>query len=196
MSQAFEGKVVLVGDTQVGKSSLVSKYNNLTNPLQQQNLNTVGVDTIQCTVAYNDETINLNVWDTAGQENFRCLVPVYARNSQVGLIVFDTSNKETFLNLEEWYNFLKQQADCTIILVANKSDLTPAVNNEEILKFTETHDNIEIYHTSAVTGDGVEILFQAIASVVDHKRKERKKATTINIQPTEDPNTNANKSCC
>ena len=115
-----KGKVVFVGDTGVGKTSIIYKYmrnEKLVVPTIAGNSTPIDVH------LNNGNTVKLNVWDTSGSDNYQCLVPMYARTSQVAIIAFDITNEETFEHVENWLKYLNTNSNTpNIFLVGNKLD--------------------------------------------------------------------------
>ena len=116
-------KVVIVGDSGVGKTNLISRY--LKNQFKQDSKATVGVEFGEKTLTFNNLKIKAQIWDTAGQERFRAITNMYYKGSKGALIVFDLTSKATFINAEKWLNEIRKTADPNInlILIGNKSDL-------------------------------------------------------------------------
>lgn len=175
-------KVVILGDSQVGKTSIL---NCQLHGYQPPNLNpTIGCHCNDITMDIEDKTVILQVWDTAGQEMYKSLVPVYLRGARAAIVVFSITDKESFNSLDLWYNFLHETLTekTPVFLVANKIDLIkPNLSAEEKLNvpnnqqnykqivddntlnsFAETHDS-KLFKVSAIKGTGVEELFTAIA---------------------------------
>lgn len=187
-----EFKVVLIGDHAVGKTSLINRfYRDIFNDAEPP---TIAASYLQVPVTVNDVTIKLNIWDTAGDERFHCIVPLYARTAQVLITVFDISNTETFNNAKEWLNNLVEEIGKIPIafMVANKMDLKPSADlslYEKWAKSNSTH----FESTSAKEGTNVKKLFMRIAEILSemgvHPRTERKFRPNIAEQDTSD-------SCC
>ena len=189
-----KGKVVFVGDAGVGKTSIINFYNKITGETQS----TVGANSITCVVPFQDHDITLNVWDTAGQENFQCLVPMFARCAQVAIIVYDVSSVQSFENIDIWYNQMKENSQVPhIIICANKSDLPTDINADMINKLKERID-CPIYRTSAVTGSGIDILFTAIGEIVDESNYVENQAVLPHVDfvnPVDQTNHHSKKCC-
>jgi small GTP-binding protein len=112
----------------------------------------------------NNEKIELSVWDTAGQEKFRSLVPLYTRHAALVILVFDVSSRTSFEGLTPWLEKLRSEMGvaCPIFVVANKIDLANLVPRDEVKCWAHQND-CTAYFTSAITGDGVSDLFRAVA---------------------------------
>lgn len=117
-------KLVLLGEAAVGKSSLVLRF--VSNDFQENKEPTIGAAylTQRCTI--DDRTIKFDIWDTAGQERFASLAPMYYRNAQAALVVYDLTKPQSFIKARHWVKELHEQAskDIVIALVGNKYDIT------------------------------------------------------------------------
>lgn len=120
-------KVLIIGDSAVGKSSIMSRYAD--SSYTDSYISTIGVDFKIRTTDHNDKKIKLQIWDTAGQERFRTIVSSYYRSSHAILVVYDITDRTSFNNIGFWLNEVKRYttnngADCAIIIVGNKVDLS------------------------------------------------------------------------
>lgn len=198
MSAAIRGKVVVVGDTGVGKTALVVKYK--TGDLEETEA-TIGANSIQCDVKFaDDKIIKLNVWDTAGQDDFKCLLPMYTRGAEVAVIVFDVTRRPTFNHVEDWVSFFQEEGNtCKIIVACNKNDLpNHAVDISEVEAFCEGK-GIQYFSTSAKSGDGIDYLFFAIADIVNKNETNVPKTKVVNFTHPAMVNLKGQKkngSCC
>ncbi len=116
-------KVVLIGDSGVGKTNLLSRY--LKNEFSFDSKTTVGVEFGAKRIDLDGVKIKAQIWDTAGQERFRSITNAYYKGAKGALLVYDVTRRETFDNINKWVPELKQSGDkdVTIILVGNKTDL-------------------------------------------------------------------------
>lgn len=141
-------KVVLIGDTGVGKTNLLSRY--LKNEFSFDSKTTVGVEFGSKRFEIDGYKIKGQIWDTAGQERFRSITNAYYKGAKGALLVYDVTRRETFENISKWVPELKQTGDkdVTIILVGNKSDLENErqVSTEEGNKKAELYRIILYYH--------------------------------------------------
>merc|ERR1719428_2806588 len=116
-------KLVFLGEQSVGKTSLITRfmYDSFDNTYQA----TIGIDFLSKTMYLEDRTVRLQLWDTAGQERFRSLIPSYIRDSTVAVVVYDITNRASFLNTTKWVEDVRTERgnDVIIILVGNKTDL-------------------------------------------------------------------------
>jgi small GTP-binding protein len=158
-------KVVIVGDSTVGKTCLLSRLT--TGQFHPDNLPTIGAAFQNHTIATSKGTATLQIWDTAGQERYRALTPMYYRNAQVIVMVFDLTSTQSFQSLQDWHSDLegKSDNDVQIFVVGNKADLAgERVVEENIAKaFAERIAAVEYLETSAKSGHGVAALFDRVA---------------------------------
>lgn len=116
-------KLVLLGESGVGKSSIVLRF--VTNNFRPYSESTIGASFMTKIIIIDDLPIKFHIWDTAGQEKYHSLAPMYYRGSSVAIIVYDITNKESFKTVKKWINELKQYGpkEILISIVGNKSDL-------------------------------------------------------------------------
>merc|ERR1712130_254203 len=116
-------KVVLIGDSGVGKSNLLSRFTR--NEFNLDSKSTIGVEFATRSIQVDNKTIKAQIWDTAGQERYRAITSAYYRGAVGALLVYDISKQVTFENVERWLNELRDHADNNIVimLVGNKSYL-------------------------------------------------------------------------
>ncbi|KAG9018934.1 Ras- protein RABH1b [Tulasnella sp. 427] len=174
-------KIVLLGDQSVGKTSLITRfmYDTFDNTYQA----TIGIDFLSKTMYLEDRTVRLQLWDTAGQERFRSLIPSYIRDSSVAIVVFDITNRASFLSTSKWIDDVKSERgnEVIIVLVGNKADLSDkrqVTLEEATAKATEL--NIMFMETSAKAGHNVKSLFKKIAMSLPGMEKEGAAAETAN----------------
>ncbi|KAL7410684.1 P-loop containing nucleoside triphosphate hydrolase protein [Mrakia frigida] len=157
-------KLVFLGEQSVGKTSLITRfmYDTFDNTYQA----TIGIDFLSKTMYLEDRTVRLQLWDTAGQERFRSLIPSYIRDSSVAVVVYDISNRASFVNTTKWIDDVRNERgmDVIIVLVGNKTDLNDKrqVTPEELDKKAKELNVLSI-ETSAKAGHNVKSLFKKIA---------------------------------
>ena len=160
-------KVVLIGDSGVGKSNLLSRFTR--NEFNLESKSTIGVEFATRSITVDGKTIKSQIWDTAGQERYRAITSAYYRGAVGALLVYDISKQVTFENVERWLNELRDHADSNIVimLVGNKSDLRHlrAVSTEEASQFAEKH-GLSFIETSALESTNVEEAFQQILTEI------------------------------
>eukprot|EP00451_Oxyrrhis_marina_P001623 CAMPEP_0204271866 /NCGR_PEP_ID=MMETSP0468-20130131/21323_1 /ASSEMBLY_ACC=CAM_ASM_000383 /TAXON_ID=2969 /ORGANISM="Oxyrrhis marina" /LENGTH=215 /DNA_ID=CAMNT_0051247635 /DNA_START=55 /DNA_END=702 /DNA_ORIENTATION=- len=167
-------KVVLIGDSGVGKSNLLSRFTR--NEFNLESKSTIGVEFATKSIEVSGKTIKAQIWDTAGQERYRAITSAYYRGAVGALLVYDITKKVSFDNVENWLNELKDHADPNIVvmLVGNKADLRhlKAVQSEDALKFAE-EKGLAAIETSALDATNVETAFTRILTEI-HNLMSRK----------------------
>eukprot|EP01038_Epipyxis_sp_PR26KG_P010212 gene10212-13740_t len=160
-------KVVLIGDSGVGKSNLLSRFTR--NEFNLESKSTIGVEFATKSIQVDAKTIKAQIWDTAGQERYRAITSAYYRGAVGALLVYDISKHVTFENVERWLKELKDHAEQNIVimLVGNKSDLRHkrAVTTEDAMAFAESN-NLAFIETSALDATGVDEAFRQILTEI------------------------------
>jgi len=154
-------KLIFLGDQYVGKSSILNRfYQDKFEPDYQA---TIGLDFHSKNVSINGNTVRLLLYDTAGQEKFKSLIPMYIRDANIIIVVYDISNKDSFAHTEHWVNETKdlKREDAIFVLVGNKIDLEDkrVVQKKEAEDFA-TEKGFLFYEVSAKTGEKVQELFE------------------------------------
>ena len=190
---AADVKIVLYGLASVGKSSLVMRYKKDT--FDGTNESTIGAAFCTATLYQGSDAIKAQIWDTAGMEKFKSVVPMYLRGATVVIFCFDIPNLD---NIRDGIRFIRNTTDARIVLVQTKIDLYRAnLINEDLtnqLNIFVEREGYKIFHTSAKTGHSVRELFDYCIITGD----KLKKPVQINEQVRlKDDNMNAAKyGCC
>lgn len=176
-------KLVLLGEAAVGKSSLVLRF--VSDDFQENKEPTIGAAFLTQKCSLPNRTIKFEIWDTAGQERFASLAPMYYRNAQSALVVYDVTKPTSFIKARHWVNELKAQASPGIIiaLVGNKLDLVEDSADEEGAESARKVDTEEgqkladdegllFFETSAKSGHNVLQVFLAIANKVPEETRK------------------------
>ena len=157
-------KLILIGNSGVGKSSIIQRY--MKHTFEESYKCTIGVDFLMKTIEIKDKTVKLQLWDTAGQEKYKSMVSSYYSGANVALVVFDLTNHSSFDALPLWIeNYYKNGPEQkNIILIGNKKDMIEErqVTQEEAELFSETN-NMIYFETSAKEGDNIEYVFNYTA---------------------------------
>ncbi|CAK1541249.1 unnamed protein product [Leptosia nina] len=160
-------KVVLIGDSGVGKSSLLSRFTR--NEFNLESKSTIGVEFATRSIEVDGKTIKAQIWDTAGQERYRAITSAYYRGAVGALLVYDIAKHLSYENVERWLRELRDHADQNILimLVGNKSDLRHlrSITTEEAKAFAETN-GLSFIETSALDSTNVEPAFQNILTEI------------------------------
>lgn len=174
----YQFRVILIGDSTAGKSSLLRHFTDGT--FAEVSDPTVGVDFFARLVKVSDGTaIKLQLWDTAGQERFRSITKSYYRNSVGVLLVYDICNRESYMHIPVWMSEAKRYIEphkAVFVLVGCKYDLATKdttgrireVSEEEAKQFAEYH-GIRFFETSAKTGYQVEDVFTCLSQTIYNK---------------------------
>ena len=174
-------KLVLIGDSGVGKTNILTRYTK--NEFSLATQATVGVEFGSKIIKKNDKLIKLQIWDTAGQERYKSITSAYYKGSKGAFVVYDISRKPTFENVDKWIGELKTNAseEVLIMLVGNKSDLEDKreVQIDEVKKKAEQY-KIAFCETSALKGNNIE---QAFDSLIDEiaKKVEKEKLSEVKV---------------
>jgi len=160
-------KLLIIGESGVGKSSLLLRFTDDT--FDPELASTIGVDFKVKTITVDGNKAKLAIWDTAGQERFRTLTPGYYRGAQGVILVYDVANRASFTRLEAWLNELdtfSTKHDIVKMVVGNKIDLPNRdVTREEGLKFARKHHALFI-EASAKTKEGVQCAFEELVEKI------------------------------
>ena len=162
-------RVVLIGNAAVGKTAIIMRFINKTIQLLYEETVGAAFHTFQTKI--DGEQVTIQVWDTAGQEKYRSLGPVYYRNALAAILVFDVTDKQSFLDLDGWIDNFRATAGHSppIFLVGNKIDLESniKVDENEAQKYANEKE-FPLFLTSAVSGFNIDFLFQNVADKIVH----------------------------
>mmetsp|Transcript_8176 Transcript_8176/g.12052 ORF Transcript_8176/g.12052 Transcript_8176/m.12052 type:complete len:219 (-) Transcript_8176:31-687(-) len=160
-------KIVLIGDSGVGKSNLLSRFTR--NEFNLESKTTIGVEFAQKSIVLDNKVLKSQIWDTAGQERYRAITSAYYRGAVGALLVYDICKRASFENCERWLKELKDYAESQIVvmLVGNKSDLKHlrAVKTEEGAAYAKKH-GIAFIETSALESTNVDLAFERILNEI------------------------------
>ncbi|GJT76818.1 Ras-related protein RabA3-like protein [Tanacetum coccineum] len=167
-------KVVVIGDSAVGKTQMLSRFTR--NEFYFDSKSTIGVEFQTRTLSIQTKVVKAQIWDTAGQERYRAVTSAYYRGALGAMLVYDITKRQSFDHVARWVEELRAHADKTIViaLIGNKADLEDkrAVPSEDAVEFAE-NQGLYFFETSALTGDNVEAAFfkllEEIYSVVSKK---------------------------
>jgi len=165
-------KLLIIGDSGVGKSSLLLRFAD--NTFTGSYITTIGVDFKIRTIEADGEKVKLQIWDTAGQERFRTITSTYYRGTHGVIVVYDVTNNETFGNVKRWLHEIDQNCDLVNrILVGNKNDdaSRKVVSTEDAQRFADQMD-IQLFETSAKDNINVEEMFTAITRMVLRSKRD------------------------
>ena len=165
--QDFLFKLIIIGDTAVGKSCMLHRLTN--NEFLTDHEVTVGVEFGTLLVKLEQQVFKLQIWDTAGQESFKSITKIFYRGAHCIFLSYDITRLDTFVNLNTWYNEVMDQSepDVILILVGNKKDMEAQreVSYEEGLEFAKRNKLI-FFETSAKTSENVDEAFTHAARLI------------------------------
>ena len=196
-----ENKVVLIGESGVGKTCIINQF--MTGEFDEGSLPTLTCQFCKKKFKFQeDKSITIDIWDTAGQEQYRSLNRLFYKNAKAVILVYDVTNVASFDEIKKyWSGQIKQYCDNSIIiaLAGNKSDLYEErqVQDEEGEKYAKSMNAI-FASTSAKNDSGIKELFENIAMKILEIQEEKKKDEAVNIKKgkkngKEHNNENANK---
>lgn len=201
-------KVVLIGDSGVGKSNLLSRFTK--NEFSQQSKSTIGVEFATRSIQVDDKVVKAQIWDTAGQERYRAITSAYYRGAVGALLVYDVTRNVTFENVDRWLKELRGHTDSNIVvmLVGNKADLRHlrAISTEKAKAFAEKEHTF-FMETSALEALNVEGAFTEVLTQIYHVVSKKAldigddpsalpKGQTINIGNKDDVSAVKSSGCC
>ena len=194
-------KILLIGDSKVGKTCLISRY--AIGVFNEDYISTIGFDSRQKEEIINNEKVLVKIFDTAGQERFKSITANYLRNAEGVILVYDLTSTESFENLKFWIESIKNNLGndepIPIIIIGNKIDLEDArqINKSVAEKFAKDN-NYKYFETSAKTGEGVDDAFREIVKQIlgrNDKFDDEKEENTVKIEDKKG-SVEKKKSCC
>ncbi|XWS40412.1 hypothetical protein CRYUN_Cryun18bG0138900 [Craigia yunnanensis] len=199
-------KVVLIGDSGVGKSNLLSRFTR--NEFCLESKSTIGVEFATRTLQVEGRTVKAQIWDTAGQERYRAITSAYYRGALGALLVYDVTKPTTFENVSRWLKELRDHADSNIVImsIGNKTDLKHlrAVATEDGQSYAEK-EGLSFIETSALEATNVEKAFETILSeiyrIISKKSLSSDEPASASIKEGKTidvgaPEANTKKACC
>lgn len=160
VKEDFKLKIVVVGDSGVGKTNLIHRF--ISNSFSESSKATVGVEFSSKSYKINEHIFKIEIWDTAGQERYKSITAVYYKGAKGALIVYDTTSKESFNNIDKWMEEIKDKTsnDIKLMIIGNKIDLKEfrEVDIEEGINKAKTF-GLPIMETSALDSTNVKEAF-------------------------------------
>ena len=196
MSDDTVYKVLLLGDSSVGKTCVLLRYCDKT--FQEAHLSTIGLDyRLKTMTLENGKNIKLQIWDTAGQDRFRAITKNYYKGANGIILIYDVTNLQTYENVKNWINQIREEANPNVViyLAGNKIDVNEelrVVRTEEGQKIADEY-NLPFYETSAKSGININEIFEDLVKKVDeiYSKLEVPKKQTKNKKYTRNK-----KGCC
>ena len=168
-------KVIFIGDANTGKTSIINRI--IDNPFNDTYEVSIGIDFMSKNIRFRGQNIKIQIWDSAGQEKYKGLIPSYVRNSSIVFIVYDISSRTSFENVQNWISFVKNIEKTTMILCGNKTDLNREVETKEGEEVAE-REGIKFFECSAKTNENIKYMFYASIAglptfgIIDESEKE------------------------
>ena len=200
-------KVVLVGDSSVGKTNIMSKY--LKNEFHEDSKATVGVEFGSKQFTVEGHQIKAQIWDTAGQERYKAITSAYYKGAKGAFVVYDITRKQSFDSVDRWINDIKAAADknLTIIIIGNKCDLEDQrqVSKEQGEEKAKSNE-VAFMETSAFSGENLDKAFDKMVNEVFKKCHEEMTSDgevepvgpskDISLDKTKPKDAGKKKKCC
>jgi small GTP-binding protein len=187
-------KILLLGDSSVGKTCLLPRYVEDTFP--ENIMSTIGLD-YRCKMVSSKggKKIKLQIWDTAGQDRFRAITQNYYKRADGVVLIYDVTNENTFNNIQIWVNQIKENANqnVQIALVGNKIDSEKRVVTLEQGKELSERYNTLFYEVSAKKNEGVSFLFENLSDYLYNNSLQKEKEKNISLHNEE---VKSKKKCC
>merc|ERR1712137_238370 len=172
-------KIVLLGEGCVGKTSIVLRY--CENQFNENHITTIQASFLRKALNISAQRVNLAIWDTAGQERFHALGPIYYRDADGALLVYDVTDRDSFLKVKLWVKELRKMLgkEVTLAIAGNKVDLNRVVSLEEAKAYADSV-GAKHFNTSAKLNQGLQELFLDLAQrMLKNKSSQRPSSVTI-----------------
>uniref|UniRef100_T1IQ54 Uncharacterized protein n=1 Tax=Strigamia maritima TaxID=126957 RepID=T1IQ54_STRMM len=198
----FTFKVVLLGDINVGKTSIFQRYRDGT--FQDYRRTTTGIDSCTKIKQFENTKIAAVLWDTAGTEKFRTVTQNYYRNSNACLLVYSIDEPDSLACLGQWVNDANTYSESAIkILVGNKTDKRNLVDHRKVEEFATHHNCDLIFQVSAKRGEGIDEMFTTLAhKLLEREMRKRQSVSLFEneaydiLTPKLTDKIKLNESCC
>ena len=188
-------QLLIIGDSTVGKTSILSKYSSKT--FNENYLATVGLDFFTKDEVIDNKIIRIKIWDTAGQERYKSLTRCFFQKAQGVMIVYDVTCENSYNNLKFWIDSLQSNLyedidKVPIILIGNKIDIPKRKIDKEIAKDFAIKHNCEYFETSAKTGEGVDNAIKELVKKVMNIGEGRFGKDNLKLNKSE----SSGRKCC
>ena len=202
MKEQYKFKIVIIGDSGVGKTNLVRRF--IQNSFTLNTQATVGCEFYSNNYSINDKLFKVEIWDTAGQERYKSITAAYYKGASGAILVYDVTNRTSFNNVDRWYQEIKDcsSADIKILMVGNKTDLEDNIVVSKEMSSNKASDlNIPVIETSALNASNVKeafhLMIKEIYKVVIGKMDENNlnNNNTYNVLDS-GIDLNRKKGCC
>jgi small GTP-binding protein len=201
----YRFKIILIGNSGVGKTCIVNKAKK--NKFKLDEKSTLGIEFYNINVKIDNKIINLQIWDTCGQEKYHAITKNYYAKTSLAVFIYDITSRKSLINLEEWMDDLKNviSPDIKMYLVGNKNDILERdVKEDDVNKFLKNENFIKKIETSAKEGNSCQELFMDIAKILyeDSKKHSSKEESLsqnkkiVNVEKEKDKEKNSNSNGC
>lgn len=189
-------KLVLLGDASVGKTCIVKNW--LTSTFNERQMPTIGAAFIRSVFTFENQEQEIQIWDTAGEEQYRSVTSMYIRDAFAALIVFDRTRKSTLDSIPYWLNLLNELQNVSVIVCGNKTDLLDEIEvSDSDAVSVCSRLGLNYYKTSAKTGFGIKDAVDDVLEMAFRAKKAREQVRpaepkVVNIAPEK----NQKQNCC
>eukprot|EP01016_Furgasonia_blochmanni_P005811 TRINITY_DN12295_c0_g2_i2.p1 TRINITY_DN12295_c0_g2~~TRINITY_DN12295_c0_g2_i2.p1 ORF type:complete len:220 (-),score=35.12 TRINITY_DN12295_c0_g2_i2:124-783(-) len=193
--------IVITGDAGAGKSCIMLKY--MKDEFEERTANTIGIDVMKKPYLIEGEEINLQIWDTAGQDRFRAITTSYYKKADGIMLAYDVTNRESFDSLTGWLQDIEKlaRADVDLLFVGNKSDLLDLrqVSCEEGLSIAKKYGT-DMIETSAKSSSNIKLAFDILVRAIHSKRVKlalsRERSTRLTVESDHSKSEAKKTTCC
>lgn len=185
-------KVCICGEESVGKTALLNRY--VTGSFNSDYRPTIAATFVSSQEIIDHQVVVLNIWDTAGQEKYQSMMPLYLRNVECVVLVFDVTKISSWKYITKWYenDFPNLFPRPALFICANKSDLEPVIDMNSTAEWCQRTE-IPLFQTSALTGLNIAQIFKKVAGDLEAQHKVKK--STQHASKIKEKNSNS-EGCC
>lgn len=192
--QSFrDAKLVMLGASTVGKSSIVTRL--VRGTFAPDTKCTVGATFLSKTIEVENVQVKLQLWDTGGSERYRSMAPMYFHDADAAVVVYDMTSRQSFEDVDHWLHELTEKGPQSIViaLVGNKSDLSSqrVISTKTAHEYAEKHGIETVMETSALSGDSIEEVFTEVARKIVTAQSSTRRSRPLKLQRT-----NESRGCC
>ena len=187
-------RIITLGDSGVGKTTLI--YRMKTGTFLEETSSTIGAGVTAVEVTIKSKTYPLQIWDTAGQEMYRNIIPIYFKGAVFAILVFSVDDKKSFENLDSWLDEIEAHSDPNIgiVLVGNKNDSQNKVIDENTARTYAAEHGLNLLFTSALTGQNVMEILNYIA--LENAKKSETLKVPVPGLPEKNEKADKDSKCC